>query len=353
MSTHRDLACRLLAGVALLASGLAIGGLEAQPPPTPAEGEAPLTLPDAHRFEYTAPPRLLNAEEVLAALAERYPVDLEERGVEGRVRVWMWLNADGRVARTRMGEGSGERRLDEAALEVAEMMRFAPALHGGRPTATRVLQGFTFPPSDAAPAGPEEPPLSRAAERPDRQDAPDAACSAAGCGDPFRPLRYDRSPELLNGPTVARHMDRVYREELRARGVGGRVGLSLLVDTAGVVGAACVFGTSGYEEIDDLALALTRVMQFEPARAGGESVPAWTAHYLTFSFGILAPPEGLPPPDRTVPLPPCPGPSDYEELRSLVPGGVARGPSPFRVDRVTGRMRALGARHGLTRERSP
>lgn len=122
---------------------------------------------------------------------------------------------------------------------------------------------------------------------------------------------YDSPPQLRNPAAVRAHLSRVYREDLRERGIGGRVGLSLLVGASGAVRAACVFGTSGYRVIDDLALDLARLMEFDPARSDGEPVPAWTAQGLTFSFGILAPPGGLPARDRTGPLPPCPTPADY------------------------------------------
>lgn len=78
---------------------------------------------------FTQAPTLLNRKEVASALQAEYPPLLRDAGVEGTVNVWFHIGDDGRVLATQVQETSGHRALDEAALRVAEKIRFSPALN--------------------------------------------------------------------------------------------------------------------------------------------------------------------------------------------------------------------------------
>jgi TonB family protein len=79
---------------------------------------------------YTVRPELRNRAAVMAALERHYPRLLRDAGVGGTIDMWFLLDEAGEVVETRLKKGSGVEELDEAALQVAETMRFSPALNG-------------------------------------------------------------------------------------------------------------------------------------------------------------------------------------------------------------------------------
>jgi TonB family protein len=90
-------------------------------------------LRDAPRMvPRTVEPELLNRRQVEDALLRNYPPILREAGVGGIATVWFFIDEDGRVERRLLNRKSGYDALDEAALRVAETMRFSPALNGSR-----------------------------------------------------------------------------------------------------------------------------------------------------------------------------------------------------------------------------
>jgi periplasmic protein TonB len=66
------------------------------------------------------------------ALVRNYPPLLRDAGIGGTPVVWFLIDEDGRVLRTQLSRPSGYAALDEAALAVARMMRFSPALNRDR-----------------------------------------------------------------------------------------------------------------------------------------------------------------------------------------------------------------------------
>lgn len=101
----------------------------------------PTVTKDPGGFEALAPnmiaPRLLNPEEVERTLRRNYPPILRDAGIGGTVNVHIWLDENGEIVRSRIGQSSGYPALDEAALRVVEIMRFAPAQNRDR--AVRVI----------------------------------------------------------------------------------------------------------------------------------------------------------------------------------------------------------------------
>lgn len=87
---------------------------------------------------FTTPPELHNRGEVTRAMAREYPKRLREAGVGGTVGVYVFVDVDGSVLESRVDTSSGLRELDDAALAVADVMRFSPALHDGEPVGTWV-----------------------------------------------------------------------------------------------------------------------------------------------------------------------------------------------------------------------
>lgn len=110
------------------------------PPPTSEEGTA-----DYRQWvpSMTAP-RVLNPDEVEDALRRAYPPLLRDAGIGGTVGVLLWLNESGGIDRAAIGSSSGHSGLDEAALQVVDVMRLAPALNRDRAVSVLVQIPVVF-----------------------------------------------------------------------------------------------------------------------------------------------------------------------------------------------------------------
>jgi TonB family protein len=78
---------------------------------------------------YTIKPELRNRDAVQRSLSRNYPRRLREAGIGGTVMVWALVDESGKVLKSQVKDGSGIEVLDEAALKVADAMRFTPALN--------------------------------------------------------------------------------------------------------------------------------------------------------------------------------------------------------------------------------
>jgi TonB family protein len=94
-------------------------------------------------------PMLINVDQVRGALSAAYRQELRASGVGGTATVWLRVGTEGLVENARVYESSGDERLDEAALGVAETMRFAPARNRDQNVAVWVHQPITFVPPEA------------------------------------------------------------------------------------------------------------------------------------------------------------------------------------------------------------
>jgi TonB family protein len=77
-------------------------------------------------------------------MVDGYPALLRDAGVGGTVRVYFYIDEDGVVRDTRIDQSSGHPALDDAALSVASVYRFSPALNRDRPTPVWVSFPITF-----------------------------------------------------------------------------------------------------------------------------------------------------------------------------------------------------------------
>ena len=96
------------------------------PPPTEETTDisaAPVFTP------MTVKPELKNTREVIAAMMRAYPPILKDAGIGGQALVWFFIDEQGRVLDKRIFRSSGHEQLDEAALEVAGVYQFTPALN--------------------------------------------------------------------------------------------------------------------------------------------------------------------------------------------------------------------------------
>jgi len=76
----------------------------------------------------------------------QYPADLYDQGVEGEVRLRLYVDDMGRVhpESTTVASSSGTPALDSAAVRAAALLRFAPAHKDGQPIGMAFYQPVVF-----------------------------------------------------------------------------------------------------------------------------------------------------------------------------------------------------------------
>ncbi len=113
------------------------------PPPTSNDGAVDLSAAPVFT-PMTVRPEIRNRSEVQAALMREYPPFLRNTGVGGQVIVWFFISEDGTVLDRRVSVSSGHVPLDEAALKVADVFRFTPALDRERIVQVWIQLPITF-----------------------------------------------------------------------------------------------------------------------------------------------------------------------------------------------------------------
>ena len=112
------------------------------PPPT---NDGAVDVSDAPVFTpMTVHPEIKNRREVQAALMREYPPLLRNAGIGGQVVVWFFISEEGQVLDRRVARSSGHIQLDEAALQVADVFRFSPALNREKVVQVWIQLPITF-----------------------------------------------------------------------------------------------------------------------------------------------------------------------------------------------------------------
>lgn len=93
----------------------------------------------------------------------------------------------------------------------------------------------------------------------------------------------DVEPYYTNMEEIERSLGREYPPLLRDAGIGGTVMVWFQIDETGKVVTARVQTSSGHQGLDDAALRVADVAEFEPARHDGHPVPVWIALPVTFT----------------------------------------------------------------------
>ena len=112
-------------------------------PPPPTEvvvdvAAAPVFTP------MTVRPEIRNRGEVVRAMSRAYPPILRDAGIGGQVVVWFFISEDGVVLDKRVSQTSGHPQLDDAALEVAGVYQFTPALNRDQKVKVWIQIPITF-----------------------------------------------------------------------------------------------------------------------------------------------------------------------------------------------------------------
>lgn len=112
-------------------------------PPPPEEAGTDLSA--APTFTpFTVAPEIQNRSEVIRAMEREYPPLLRDAGIGGTVRVYFFIDEEGRVQDFRIDQTSGHDALDQAALNVAEVYQFSPALNRDQRVPVWVSFPITF-----------------------------------------------------------------------------------------------------------------------------------------------------------------------------------------------------------------
>jgi TonB family protein len=99
---------------------------DTRPPP---EVTAQQDTTQPHFTPYTVGPDLKNRQAAVTSVESYYPDSLKAAGIGGTVKVWVYIDEQGVVRETRLGESSRIDALDQAALAAASEFEFTPALN--------------------------------------------------------------------------------------------------------------------------------------------------------------------------------------------------------------------------------
>jgi len=113
------------------------------PPPLTNDGETDLSSNPVFT-PMTVRPEIRNRLEVQAALMREYPPLLRDTGIGGTVIVWFFVSETGQVVASRISESSGHNPLEEAALRVADVFQFTPAMNRDEAVAVWIQLPITF-----------------------------------------------------------------------------------------------------------------------------------------------------------------------------------------------------------------
>ncbi|HEU4456463.1 MAG TPA: energy transducer TonB [Longimicrobium sp.] len=112
--------------------------------------------------------------------------------------------------------------------------------------------------------------------------APEPAADPADTLRAVDMAAVDELPSLVDRAEVARVLDALYPQTLKASGVSGTVKVRFVVDGRGRALAPRVAEASAHAELDSAALRAVDAMRFVPARKGGEPQPVWVELPVTF-----------------------------------------------------------------------
>ncbi len=109
------------------------------------EPELDIDLSAAPTFTpFTVSPDIKNRTAVARAMEREYPPLLRDAGIGGTVNVWFFIDEEGAVVRTLVRESSGHQALDDAAIKVADIIEFTPALNRDKRVPVWIALPITF-----------------------------------------------------------------------------------------------------------------------------------------------------------------------------------------------------------------
>jgi protein TonB len=120
------------------------GGVAAGRSAAANDSVAPVSRDTPSFTPHTVRPELTNMEDVQRALVREYPPMLRDAQIGGSVEVWLFIDTDGNVDNVKIQKPSGYPMLDQAALNVANTMKFTPAYNRDQKVPVWVSIPITF-----------------------------------------------------------------------------------------------------------------------------------------------------------------------------------------------------------------
>jgi len=113
--------------------------------PPPPEETTTTDIAAAPTFTpFTVRPDIKNRDAVARAMEREYPPLLRDAGIGGTVNVWFFIDENGVVQNTLVNESSGHKALDDAAIKVADIIEFTPALNRDKRVPVWISLPITF-----------------------------------------------------------------------------------------------------------------------------------------------------------------------------------------------------------------
>ncbi len=112
-------------------------------PPPPKEHRTDLAAQPTFT-PYTVAPSILNKDQVVQAMMRNYPAILRDAGIGGTVIVYFFIDEHGVIQDQRVWKSSGQALLDSAAITVAGVYKFSPALNRDKKVPVWVQFPITF-----------------------------------------------------------------------------------------------------------------------------------------------------------------------------------------------------------------
>ncbi len=112
-------------------------------PPPPTRGATDISAAPVFT-PMTVRPEIKNRNEVVRAMERAYPAILRDAGIGGKVIIWFFISEEGLVLGHRIKTSSGHVQLDEAAIQVAGVYRFTPALNRDKKVKVWIALPITF-----------------------------------------------------------------------------------------------------------------------------------------------------------------------------------------------------------------
>ena len=236
---------------------------------------------------YTVKPDYINRAEIREALQREYPPLLRDAGIGGTAVLWFYIDEQGTVRNQLVHTSSGHEALDQAALRVAALFKFTPALNRDQAVPVWVMLPATFRAagdSGGEAAATEAEVVRRQAVEEARERAAEATAAEeldVSAAPVFTP--YTTKPEYTNADEIRAALEREYPPLLRDAGVGGTTVIWFFINERGEVENERIATTSGSDALDEAALRVAPVFRFTPAENRGEAVPAWVQLPITFT----------------------------------------------------------------------
>jgi|GEM_PF-324364 len=197
-----------------------------------------------------------------------YPEKAKQAGIEGTVIIEVKVNKNGKVFGLSAVRSSGNKELDDAAMEAIIKTKFKPAYRNKQPVDVNISIPVRF---------------SLSKEK--KSDHLDQVNSEL--------IPYDSAPEPIGGLSAV-YKNLVYPEVIHKAGIEGLTIVQVKVEENGDLSAVSVNRSSGNDELDAAALAAVKNSRFKPALQNDKPVSVYISIPIQFRLKEKSDGQGAP-----------------------------------------------------------